>query len=171
MVDRDLRWDEWLNIEIGVLLATLQDATREWRENLERPVKEAIVWSPYENGPSIGGLLLHMASCEQYWLGKVAAGIELPENDPSWAYDSTMDQYVPFWPKPPAEPIGWYFQIQDEVRGRMADLISGHNQPDTVHERNTTQTYRWILARVVEHDSYHGGQAVLLHEMYKKLAS
>ena len=166
----DLEVDPNLNVEIATLIAALADGTREWRENLEVPSQEAMMWSPYPNGPSIGGLILHMASCEQYWLVKFAEGAEIPDGDPSWAYDETLDQFAPHWPLPPNESLDWYYRVHDEVRVRILETVRAHADPYSVHlGRTSSVTYRWILAHLVEHDSYHGGQAVLLHEMYKKL--
>jgi uncharacterized damage-inducible protein DinB len=166
---RDLIWQEGLHPEIGVLWATLLDGTAMWRWGLEEPSPEAVVWSPYVNGPSIGGLVLHMAAAEQYWLQQVATGVEVSPDDPAWAYDLNLDQYVPHWPSPPAEPYAWYVRIQDETRARMFELVRAHNRPDTVHQvGDSSATYRWILAHVAEHDAYHGGQAVLLHETFRQ---
>ena len=156
--------------DLGLLIATWEDGTREWRENLGLPSEEAIVWQLYPNGPSIGGLLLHMASCDVYWLQQFVDGEEIDPDDPAEAYDNTVDQYVPLWPAPPRESIDWYFRILDESRAKMVARIQGHDDPLSVHARkNESYTYRWIVAHLVEHDSYHGGQAVLLHEAWKAL--
>ena len=93
--------------ELETLLACMYDGTREWRENLEEPSIEALTWQPYPNGPSIGGLILHMASCEAHWLQHFVGGIELDQDDPDISYDLSMDQYIPSWPTPPAKPIEW----------------------------------------------------------------
>lgn len=165
-----LTLNEGLHPELATLVATLQDGTREWRSNLELPSQEAMVWSPYPNGPSIGGTLLHMAAAELYWLQYRSDGIPVPADHPAWVYDDTLDQYAHHWPKPPEQPIEWYLKIQDEVRELVIDRIRAHNDPDRLYVGETkTLTYRWILAHVVEHDSYTGGQAILLHEMYKHL--
>ncbi len=170
MTHCDLTWPETQSPDLGALVATLKDGTLEWRDNLGLPSPEAIIWSPYPNGPSIGGLLLHLASTELFWIQKVANGVEISPEHPAEKYDSTMDQYLPHWPIPPNEPIQWYFKIQDDTRTEMIDLILAHNDPSRGYEnRRGSFTYRWILAHIVEHDSYHGGQAVLLHEMFKKL--
>jgi uncharacterized damage-inducible protein DinB len=170
MAARDLRWDDNLDPEIGILVATLVGSTQKWRDNLELPEAAAVTWQPYPDGPSIGGLILHMASCELYWIGEIAELQKVSDDEPSRTYDKTVDQYLPHWPTPPAEPIEWYFAIQDDVRSRILNLIARHGAPDTVHQTTrSSMTYRWILAHIIQHDSYTGGQAVVLHEMYKKL--
>ena len=158
-----------LDPELGILVSTWQDGTREWRDGLGLPETEALVWQPYENGPSIGGILLHMISCDNYWLLECAQGQPVDPSHPAVAYDRTMDQYVPHWPVPPAQTIEWYFDQFDRNREKMIASIVAHNQPNSEHPRKDyLVSYRWILAHILEHDSYHGGQTVLLHEMYKK---
>jgi uncharacterized damage-inducible protein DinB len=158
------------NLELSVLAATLEDSTREWRESLEEPCQEAVIWQIYENGPSIGGLLLHLVSCEQYWFQSFVEKRPQSPEEPAFAYDRTMDQYVPHWPAPPDQPIGWYFDLLERQRKESLEMVRARVDP---HERfqgpRYAASYRWILAHVVEHDSYTGGQAVLLHETWKKL--
>jgi uncharacterized damage-inducible protein DinB len=156
--------------DLAILLATWQDGTREWRENLGTPPVEAIIWQPYESGPSIGGLLLHMAACETYWLREFAHQLETPDLDAATQYDRTVDQHVPHWPAPPGKPIEWYYDVLDRTRRDVVHLAEKHANPTSLHPRKDYEvSYRWIIAHVLEHDSYHGGQAVLLHEFWKKL--
>lgn len=156
---------------LGALFATLQDSTREWRTNLGRVGQPAIRWQAYENGPSIGGLILHMIDCEVWWLKAVAAGCKLDAEAPENVYNAALDQYKPFWPKPPSRPLAWYYGIQDRRREEMRALIEAHRDPASRHPLGKSRefTFRWILAHLVEHDSYTGGQAVLLHEMFKAM--
>ncbi len=160
---------EGLEPDLGLLMATLRDGCREWRKYLESPSVEAITWSPYPGGPNIGGLLLHIIGAEMYWLYEVALGQGQPADHPAKIYDNELDQFDGTWPIPPAQPIEWYFQLQDENRAKMIQLIREHGNPDKLFDRRDRHvSYRWIVAHLVEHDSYHGGQAVLLHEMYLK---
>jgi len=158
------------NGQLETLLACINDGTREWREYLEEPPIEAIVWQPYPNGPSIGGQILHIASCEVYWLQLFVAGLGVDLSEPDMAYDSTLDQDNHHWPTPPSQPLSWYFEIQDRRRAESVAFIRSHGDPSAVYPRRDCEvTFGWIVAHLVEHDSYHGGQAVLLNEMWKKL--
>jgi len=161
--------DPQAHLELGVLIATLDDGTREWRENLGRVSPEAIVWQPYEDGPSIGGVILHMIDCEAWWLREFAEGEKCDLTSPEALYGKELSQYGHRWPKPPKKPLKWYFELQDRRRTENIDYIRRHTDPNSWHGKKTQATYRWIVAHLVEHDSYHGGQAVLLHEMFKKM--
>lgn len=152
------------------MVATWQDGTREWRGEFETITAEEMTWQPYENGPSIGGCILHMANCDAWWLQVVGAGGELDQTNPAVAYDNELDQDAHVWPTPPAESPEWYFNILEQQRAESIALIAAHNDPSSVHTRpsGNSFTYRWIVAHLVQHDSYHGGQCVMLHEMWKR---
>jgi uncharacterized damage-inducible protein DinB len=154
--------------EIGLLLAALEDSTREWRESLGRPSVEAIVWQPAAGSHSIGGVILHMIDAEAYWLCSVLGGQRMSEEDSRLLLSAETRQYGGKWPTPPAEPIDWYFDLQERFRRRALEAMVGVDPARKVERKDVTFTARWIVAHVVEHDSYHGGQAVVLHELYKK---
>lgn len=155
---------------IGVLAAALEDSTREWRGELEAPPIEAIVWQPFAGGHSIGGLLLHMADCELSWIEDTAAGWEVgPERYAEFDPFGPVPSSRP-WPAPPAEPIEWYFAKADAQRRRTLEALAELREPDAmrfVESWDTEFSVSWIVNHVVQHDSYHGGQAVLLHEIWK----
>ncbi|MBS1718231.1 MAG: DinB family protein [Armatimonadetes bacterium] len=158
--------------ELGTLVAAWQDGTREWQENLEHPCLEAMTWQAYQDGPSIGAIMMHLISCDRYWLACFAEGKEFAADHPAMEFDMTIDQYKPFWPAPPNEPIEWYYKMLADSRKEMFKLISRQKDPAKQFERkSSTATYRWIVAHLVQHDSYCGGQMVLLHEMWKKLSA
>jgi uncharacterized damage-inducible protein DinB len=167
----DVAPDRESHPELGLLMATLQDGTREWRENLGRTSQAAVIWQPYENGPSIGGIILHLIDAENWWLRCIGAGEADDATTPEAIYNRELDQYKAYWPKPPKKPLMWYLELLDDRRAVNLDYI--RNQVESVEVlsrgKKNSFTYRWILAHLVEHDSYHGGQAVLLHEMYKRL--
>ena len=157
-----------VDAEIGLLQATWQDSTREWRKNLGEVTEEAIVWQPYPNGHSIGAVLLHMISCENYWIVKDILNEPVDQEHPAVKFDRTVDQYNAQWPAPPANPLSWYYEMQDANRAMVFQRISGIGDPALVRQRPDRYefTLRWVMAHLIEHDSYHGGQMVLLKELW-----
>lgn len=153
----------------GTLLATLQDGTREWREELGEPDFKAISWQAVEKGHSIGGVLLHIAEVEAYWVEVVCLGRVLPAEELKLTMSAEIDQYAGTWPTPPEKPIAAYYDILDKVRTRTLESVKAFEAPDAVRATKWgTMTLSWILAHVIEHESYHAGQAVLLHEIWKR---
>lgn len=154
--------------QIGLLKATWQDSTREWRKNLGDVEEAAIVWQPYSDAHSIGAVLLHMIACENYWIVKDILQQEVDPDDPAIRFDREVDQYSGTWPAPPAQPLSWYYAMQDANRAEVFALIDGVGDPALVRVRPDRYefTLRWVMAHLIEHDSYHGGQLVLLKELW-----
>lgn len=157
--------------ELGLLMAAMNDGTREWRENLGRVGVDTVCWQPYPGGYSIGGLILHMCECEAWWVEEFALGRKLGKADLELWRSKDIQQMRGQWPTPPRKPIRWYYDRHDEVRDRVIRAVREHNDPAKEHAmgREHRFTFRWILAHLVEHDSYHGGQAVMLAQLKKRL--
>jgi len=155
--------------EIGLLLSALDDSTREWRENLEEPTVEAITWRAGEDMYSIGILILHLIDAEDYWFRVIAGGLERDPAETALFMSQELDQYGGRWPIAPAQPISWYYEMQDRFRARAIEAIKGLDPAKQfTRPSGNTFTLRWIVAHVLEHDSYTGGQAVAVHELWRR---
>jgi uncharacterized damage-inducible protein DinB len=153
---------------VGLLLAVLDDATREWREELGEVTEDQIVYQPFPNGHSIGGLILHMADVEAFWLYQVAAGKERAEEELKTLLSEETQQYKVEWPTPPRRPLSWYLAQQDAVRDRTRQTVLALNDLEhTALLDEEVFTLRWLLSHVISHEAYHGGQAVLLSLLQK----
>ena len=155
--------------QTALLLAVLSDGTREWRDELGDVTPNALLYQPEPNGHSIGAVLLHVADVEGFWLYDTATGDGRTLEELQTLLSKETDQNRGVWPAPPPHPLAWYYEQQDAVRRRtlatwqtIADLSA------TRTTDNETFTLRWLLSHVIAHESYHGGQAVLLHELYKR---
>lgn len=169
MAHYDVEPLEGFHPEIGLLLASLYDSTREWRENLEGVTSETIKFQLVPEGPSIGALLLHMIETEAYWIETFIAGkAPNPEEDLLYKVKETdVDNHK--FPVAYEQPIEWYFELHDQLRLRCLESLKGVEPTEVRTSPNHEFTVRWILAHLVEHDAYHGGQLVLLNETAKRL--
>lgn len=155
--------------ELGVLAASLVDSTREWKENLGRVSPQAIAWQIFDDGPSIGGLLLHLIDVEAWWLHEFADGDKLTKTMPSTIYQAGLKVSKPYWPLPPKKPLPYYYSLLDEVRAQTLERVARREDAaDPIRASAHFISYRWVLSHVIQHDSYTGGQAVLVHEAFKK---
>lgn len=162
-----------LNVQIGLLIAMLDDNTNNWRGELGEVSQETVVWQPFPGTHSIGGLLLHIADVEANWIHEVGAGALRSEEELSALLSRETQQYQVQWPIPPTQPLSWYYAQQDAVRTHTRKLITALNDPEHVGTRQTAQnktefTLRWLLHHVLTHESYHGGQAVLLSILHER---
>lgn len=164
----DLEIPSDLDPQLGILFGTLEDGTREWFEEMVDPSPESMVWQPYEYGYSAGGQLMHIAEVEVFWIQRIICerDVQLPEAD----LMEEIDQDEHHWPRPPAEPLDWYMNVIRRVRQETLECLKGQDPSREIQRSNgRILTVRWIMAHVVEHDSYHGGQAVALNMMFKKM--
>lgn len=159
----DIRPIEEVEPQVGVLMAALDNTTREWRGELGVLSIEQITWQVFPAGHSIGGLLLHIADVEAYWLYSVATGITRCDEELSGLLSKETQQEKIIWPTPPSEPVEWYFAKHDAIRERTHKTLLALNDPEHIGVRRETEfTLRWLLGHVIAHEAYHGGQAVLL---------
>ena len=154
----------------GQLCAILQDGTREWRGEMDPDLSsDAVVWQPHENAHSIGTVILHIAGVEAYWFEQFALGEPMsPEEKKLTLFDET-DVDKGLWPAPPRQPLAWYFDLHDRIRARTLESIKRWGPPETIEQRGDHSfSLGWVFGHVIQHESYHGGQAVLLQELWKR---
>lgn len=151
----------------GLLCGILQDGTNEWRLELDQNLgSDAMVWQPYPDMHSIGGVILHMIDAEVFWFEQVALGIAPDPEEEALLMGNECDQDSWRWPTPPQQPLSWYLALQDRIRARTLESIKRWGPPDQVVEwRGRESTLRWIFGHVIQHEAYHGGQAVLLSRL------
>lgn len=158
--------------EIGLLLAALDDSTRAWRQNLGEPPVEAVIWQIVPNGPSIGALILHMIDTETFWFERFIGGKTPDPEEGRLLMSEEVQQYEGIWPRAPEKPIEWYFELQARYRRRALESLKGVEPDRFFRESDDVESSaRWVVSHVVQHDSYHGGQAVLVHEQWKRRQS
>lgn len=168
MAHYELKHPNGFDPQVAVLLATLEDGRREWRDNFGKPSIEAITWQPYPGSYSIGALLLHIADTDAYWFETFCAKKARPEGEDKLLLVAESNIEKVQYPVPPAEPIEWYFDLIDQIRARSIEAIKGIPPETLLKDGDFSCNLAWVVAHVVEHDSYHGGQAVMLHELYKQ---
>lgn len=151
----------------GLLLATLQDGTYDWRNELWHDCDaDVMTWQVRPGGRSIGAQILHMIIVEIDWLESFVLKREISEEDRKLLMWDEMDVDAGKWPVPPAEPIAWYYDLQDRFRTRTLETVKDFPPPDTIlHGRVDSFTPPWVLGHVIQHESYHGGQVVMLHDL------
>ena len=153
----------------GLLCSILQDGTNEWRWELDPDLSEdAVVWQPYPGVHSIGAVMLHIIGVEIFWFERFALGLPPDPEERKLLMADEIDQEAWQWPVPHRKPISWYFELHDRVRARTLESIKKWPAPETaIEHRGDPKTLRWVFGHVIEHESYHGGQAVLLNRLWQ----
>ena len=154
----------------GLLCAILQDGTNEWRLELDRDLSnDAVVWQPYPGAHSMGAVILHIVEAEIFWFERFALQLPSSPEERKLLMVEDIDVDGGQWPAPPRQPISWYFELHDCVRARTLEGIKSWPAPDFARDlHGNPRTMRWVFGHVIQHEAYHGGQAVLLQELWKK---
>lgn len=159
---------EW-PLEIGLLWASLEDARQKWWPELQGIEEGALTWQPFENGHSIGAILLHIAEVELFWIENVIAGLEPRTDDADVLLSDQINQYDVRWPTPPLRPLGHYGAILESIRKRSRNALRLAGDPKReIAMGERTVTPEWVISHLIQHESYHGGQAVLLRLLYER---
>lgn len=146
------------------LAAILIDGTNEWRWELDPKLGEdAMVWQPHPGFHSIGSIILHIAAVEVFWFERFVLDQTGDPEERKLLMADEIDVDAWSWPAPHLQPLQWYFDLHDGIRARTLESIKRWPAPDASKEWDGTQrTMRWVFGHVIQHEAYHGGQAVLL---------
>lgn len=156
----------------GLLCAILQDATKEWRWELDGDLgSEVTTWRPQPGGRSIGAVILHMIAAELFWFEQFALDRQIDPDDKKRLLWDELDVDSGTWPDAPAQPISWYFQLHDSYRARTLEAVKAWPPADTLKDlHGWPRSMRWVLGHVIQHEAYHGGQVVVLYDLWKARA-
>jgi|CXWL01.1.fsa_nt_gi uncharacterized damage-inducible protein DinB len=157
---------------MGSFASMLEDSTREWQDELGEVPVEAIIWQPFPMGYSIGALLLHIIAVEKWWIHDCCGGIAFTDDDKKLLMWNETNVDDAIWPTPPSHPLDWYMGILKQTRAMTLTVLAGIKDDTRIYSRPTSGnqlTVRWMVAHTIEHDAYHGGQAVMLRTLWEKL--
>ena len=161
--------------ETGLLCAVLQDTTVDWRGEIHRDLgPEATTWRARPGGPSIGAIMLHMIVAELFWFEEFFLGVTMDGKDRQVLMPDEVDVYEPRWPEAPAQPLTWYFDLHDKYRARTLEAIRRWPAPDFLKDREgepDLYSPRWVLGHVIQHEAYHGGQIVMMVDLWENRRS
>lgn len=66
----------------------------------------------------------------------------------------------------------WYIELLSEVRLQTLEAVKQYPDPaQVVPGHGDDLTFRWVLSHIVQHESYHFGQAVFLSTMHERIES
>ncbi len=158
--------------ELELLISMLEATTLKWRRELGK-VRDAFVGRPaYPGGHNIGALILHMTESEAWWVEHVSAGRKMSKEERVELMEEETRQYAGRWPAPPKKPLEHFYAIQDRVRARTIETVRALGDPAHAgkYGKEHEFTLRWVLHHVIQHEAYHGGQAVLAKALAQKAA-
>jgi uncharacterized damage-inducible protein DinB len=156
-----------LHPDVALLIASLNDSTREWLDNFESIPDERMLWQPFAQGPSIAALMAHLIGAEDRWIRGIVFGEDAKEGlDDILAYNMALDIDSYVFGEPPFKPFAEYLDQLRVRREAWVQRLIGLTPKQVFRSaRGNEFSLEWILAHLVQHDAYHGGQIVMLNEL------
>ncbi len=118
-----------------------------------------LLFTPVSSGISLGGLIRHLTTVEQYWFQHIFSGEVVPGPRPDpWKHDdgSSGDQLIS--------------AFNDECERSRAAEQAAHSLDQLADRpvswaRDTRPSLRWIANHVIGEEARHNGHADLLREL------
>jgi uncharacterized damage-inducible protein DinB len=159
----------------GLLCAILQDATADWRGELwgAEVGPDVTTWRPRPGGQSIGAMLLHMIGVEIFWFEQFVLDRDFDPEEKKLLMSGEIDVDNGVWPDAPSQPLSWYFDLHDRYRARTLESIKLWPPPGSLKDRageGDQYSTLWVLGHVIQHEAYHGGQVVMLYDLWQHRA-
>ncbi|MEP6756320.1 MAG: DinB family protein [Chthonomonadales bacterium] len=171
MVRNELNPHPEMESQLAALFGSLEEATRDSRSDLLDMLADpkAITWQPFEDGHSVGTILLHIIDVEAWWISECGAGIPRTDEEKKRFLSEETQQGKEIWPTSPDMPIEWFFEQHDIIRKRSAKIVAKWiDQNQEISVRDHVITTGWLLAHVTAHEAYHYGQSMLLLMLYNR---
>lgn len=113
---------------------------------------------------TLGGMVLHLAVCEDSWFGECVAGA--PMSQP-WASAPWEDDWDWEWHIATGQSLSEILALYEENVQRADAALAGRSPDDpTVRARRSGEALnvRWVLLHMIEEYARHAGHADLLRE-------
>ena len=131
--------------------------------------EEVLDFTPDErNFETIGTLLLHIAAIEWSWVFEDIDGLEMDYNKFKHAFALRSDVDIPqIKGKKKQFYLNQLKEVREEVFQRLAKFSD--DDLDKVVESNSDKfSIEWVLFHILEHETMHIGQILLLKRLYTK---
>ncbi len=172
----DLQPDPDLHPRLALLLAQMNEVRADLKTQAERWSDEDLDETLVPGFMSPGGLLLHIAEAEHWWLRVVLADQgeegQLPaESLFPFHVDENGDAVAG------ERPLTEYLGVLDDTRAWTRDFLVGLTAEDLTRDfpfsskegESYVFSVEWVLYHLVEHEAHHRGQLALISRLAEAL--
>jgi len=152
---------------IGYYLSGMEEVRDQVRQAIKSIDVEHLGKPAFLGAHSIGALALHIGEAEWWWMQCNVAGHKLSEEDAKAPYWDVLDEPEAFWKN--GYTAEFCLQQLDNIRNQTRDVLFGYGEKDLERmvsvEREgevREQSLRWILHHLIDHESQHKGQILML---------
>jgi uncharacterized damage-inducible protein DinB len=159
-----------LSTGIGYYLSGMEEVRRQVIVAVKDIPDDLIGKPAFLGAHSIGGLVLHIGEAEWFWMQMVVSGHQLTEEDKKAPYWDVLEDVDGVMRN--GYTTGFCLQEIEKIRNQTRDLLFSCNDKDLERiinfERNdetTEYSLRWILHHLIDHESQHKGQILMLKRL------
>jgi len=156
---------------IDYLVGILEDARVTTLQRVEGISNEELHWQFTEGWNTIGALLSHIISCEEFFRIQFVERRDLsPAENDQWKPGLELGQFVPQLIT--GEPLDGYVRRLEQSRSKLLDAVRSID-PVAFREKRDGYNPRtgfnlgWVLYHLAEDEVHHRGQISILRKLYK----
>ncbi len=161
-----------LSRDIGLMVASLEEVRAQTIANIADLSEDELAARFAAGAHQIGGLVLHLAECEFWWMHWAFAGKEITDDDQrlSHLHDTTETDFA----------LKGYdaercIERLNIIHQRTIEILSGisDDELDRVitfdqHPAGVRGSLRWILHRLIDHEANHKGQIAMMKRLIRE---
>ena len=161
-----------LSREVGLMVAGLEIVRAQTNDLLSDLTAHELAVRFAPNANQIGGLALHLAECEFWWIEAGFAKKEISDEDRRFAhlYDTTETDFA--LKRYQAEDC---IDVLAKVHSRTVQTLTECTDDDLdavfvndLHPSGFRGSLRWILNRLIDHEANHKGQIAMMKRMIRE---
>ena len=170
MAARVLTAAEGFTPGIGLYVSGMEEVREQVRDAVAELTGEKFNRAAFLGAHSIGALVLHIGEAEWWWMQCNVAGHELTDEDRKAPFWDVLDEPEAFRRR--GYTADFCLKQLDNIRDQTRALLATFNDNDLeriisykrrgqIHE----QSLRWILHHLIDHESQHKGQILMLKRL------
>ena len=159
-----------LSTGIGYYMSGMEEVRNQLIEAVKNIPNDIIGKPAFLGAHSIGGLVLHIGEAEWFWMQMVVSGHKLTEEDRAAACWDILDEID----RVSSRGFSTEFCLLEieKIRNQTRDVLFSFNDSDLERiisferrGKTTEHSLRWILHHLIDHESQHKGQILMLKRL------
>jgi uncharacterized damage-inducible protein DinB len=159
-----------LSTGIGYYMSGMEEVRNQLIEAVKNIPNDLIGKPAFLGAHSIGGLVLHIGEAEWFWMQMVVSGHKLTEEDRAAACWDILDEIDRVSSR--GFSTEFCFLEIEKIRNQTRDVLFSFNDSDLERiisferrGKTTEHSLRWILHHLIDHESQHKGQILMLKRL------
>lgn len=161
-----------LSREIGLMIASFEEVRAQTIGHIADLSQDELAFRVFPTAHQIGGLVLHLAECEFWWIQAVFAGKEISEEDRQLAHlgDTTESDFSlkGYDAERCIDRLNIIHQRTIETLSAVTDDRLDRMVEFGTDPKRLRCSLRWILHHLIEHEANHKGQIAMMKRLMRE---